>query len=198
MTPVTPRSTPPYLPAAHCDSAVKEQQRNLHKEDKLSRDSEEFPLEATSTAADLVNPRSTWDAHKPATRPDVFTVDVFELVALRWLSGEEVPKEYQTPIFHETVELARRYLPNLTLRSGCLYHNRTQSGQCVRYGVQEYVLLAAHSARMGGHYAVRGTLLKLNGIAWWPEIQVDVELLVCTCELCLHNKHVAHLDVKAH
>ena len=41
----------------------------------------------------------------------------------------------------------------------------------------------------GGHYAVRGTLLKLNGIAWWPEIQVDVELLVCTCELCLRNKH---------
>ena len=89
-------------------------------------------MEATSTAADLVNPRLTWDAHKPATRPDVFTVDVFELVALRWLSGEEVPKEYQTPIFHETVELARRYLPNLTLRSGCLYHNRTQSGQYVR------------------------------------------------------------------
>jgi len=50
---------------------------------------------------------------------------------------------------------------------------------------------------MGGHYAVRGTLLKLSGIAW-PEIQVDVELLVCTCELCLRNKHVAHLDVKAH
>ena len=144
-------------------------------------------MEATSTAADLVNPRSTWDAHKPATRPDVFTVDMFELVALRWLSGEEVPKEDQTPIFHETVELARRYLPNLTLCSGCLYHNRTQSGQCVRDGVQEDVLFAAHSARMGGHYAVRGTLLKLNGIAWWPEIQVDVELLVCTCELCLRN-----------
>ena len=146
-------------------------------------------MEATSSAADLVSPRLTWDAHKPATRPDVFTVDVFELVALRWLSGEEVPKEDQTPIFHETVEVARRYLPNLTLRSGCLYHNRTQSGQCVRDGVQEDVLFAAHSARMGGHYAVRGTLLKLNGIAWWPEIQVDVELLVCTCELCLHNKH---------
>ena len=94
-------------------------------------------MEATSTAADLVNPRLTWDAHKHATRPDVFTVDVFELVALRWLSGEEVPKEDQTPIFHETEELARRYLPNLTLCSGSLYHNRTQSGQCVRDGVHK-------------------------------------------------------------
>ena len=127
-------------------------------------------MEATSSAADLVNPRLTWDTCKSATRPDVFTVDVFELVALRWLSGEEVPKQYLTPIFHDTVELARRYLPNLTLRSGCLYHNRTQSGQYVRDEVQEDVLFAAHSARTGGHYAVRGTLLKLNGIAWWPEI----------------------------
>jgi len=54
---------------------------------------------------------------------------------------------------------------------------------------RENVLFAAHSARMGGHYAVRGTLLKLNRIVWWLEIQVDVELLVCTCELCLHNIH---------
>ena len=76
-------------------------------------------MEATSSAADLVNPRLTWDTCKSATRPDVFTVDVFELVALRWLSGEEVPKEYQTPIFHDTVELAQPYLPNLTLCSGC-------------------------------------------------------------------------------
>ena len=80
-------------------------------------------------------------------------------------------------------------MPNLTLRLGRLYHTETHSSKHTCSEVRDDVLFAAHTAPTGGHSVVRGTLLKLDGIAWWPEIVQDVTLMVRLCELRQRNKH---------
>ena len=82
------------------------------------------------------------------------------------------------------------HLPNLILRLGRLYHTETRS-KYTRSEVRDDVLFAAHTAPTGGHSVVRGTLLKLDGIAWWPEIVQDVTLMV---RLCAKINERVHLD----
>ena len=81
-------------------------------------------------------------------------------------------------------------MPNLILRSGRLHHTETRS-KYTRSEVRDDGLFAAHTAPTGGHSVVRGTLLKLDGIAWWPEIVQDVTLMV---RLCAKINERVHLD----
>ena len=130
-----------------------------------------------------------WRARASTVRPEVFNLDVFEEVAKSLLTGRGVPAQYQAAIFTDTVESVQRHLPDLELRSGRLFHTGQQSGFYTRLELRDDVMFAAHSAPTGGHYAMRGTLGKCNGVAWWDGIAQDVALKVDLCELCRRNKH---------
>ena len=89
-------------------------------------------------------------------------------------------------------------MPNLTLRLGRLYHTETHSSKHTCSEVRDDVLFAAHTAPTGGHSVVRGTLLKLDGIAWWPEIVQDVKTDGASVSCANATSILAHLDVTEH
>jgi hypothetical protein len=123
-------------------------------------------------------------------RLDVFNLDVFELVAIERLSGRDTPIQYNTALFKETLSDVERHLPHLELRSGRLYHTETPTGYYLSEVVKDDVYWASHAAPTGGHYGHRGTMKRLEGIAWRPHISADIKRMVDTCELCMRNKAV--------
>ena len=131
-----------------------------------------------------------WDATRSLVRLDVFNLDVFELVAIERLSGRDTPTQYNTALFKETLSDVERHLPHLELRSGRLYHTETPTGYYLSEVVKDDVYWASHAAPTGGHYGHRGTMKRLEGIAWRPHISADIKRMVDTCELCMRNKAV--------
>jgi hypothetical protein len=129
-----------------------------------------------------------WDETRSSVRLDVFNLDVFELVAIERLSGQDTPSQYNTALFKETLSDVERHLPQLELRSGRLYHTETPTGYYLLEVVKDDIYWASHAAPTGGHYGHRGTMKRLEGIAWRPHISADIKRMVDTCELCMRNK----------
>ncbi len=121
-------------------------------------------------------------------RLDVFNLDVFELVTIERLRGRDMPSQYNTALFKETLSDVEWHLPHLELRSGCLYHAETPTGYYLSEVVKDDVYWASHAAPTGGHYGHRGTMKRLEGNAWRPHISADIKRMVDTCELCMRNK----------
>jgi hypothetical protein len=160
----------------------------------IAEDSPALPKDATESKDKriLVAPRRGkslfWDETRSLVRLDVFNLDVFEQVAIERLSGRDTPSHYNNALFAETLRDVERHLPHLELRSGRLYHTEVPTGYYLSEVVKDDVYWASHAAPTGGHYGLRGTLKRLEGIAWRPNISADIKRMVDTCELCMRNK----------
>jgi len=111
-----------------------------------------------------------------------FPVDVFEAGALAMLGpGKEWPAAWTDDPMKETVS---KWLPELEMRGGRLFHKANPLGWYIRLEDWEKVLLQAHSSPTGGHLNFKGTMGRLHGVAWRPGMEIEVARLCETCGPC--------------